>query len=277
MASNGRTIYKQYKTSEMIANEPWPQKVILYQPFEAEQILLAENASCLAVKCFLKMSSINYQIKCCANAEFMSPGGRLTKLPFIKVGEFLFAEFENIIHFLEQKNDKQRLGHFLDEDTRSDMRAYLSLAENIFTNAELYQTFVDELTYQEVTVPRYGCVYPWPLSYIQNFKKRRQVHKILKVYKWKEMNMAEVADKVDQCCNSLSVRLEEGTKHGGFFFYGEEPTELDALVFGHLFTILTTALPNNILAKTVRSHHKLVEFVEHIESAYFGSNSVSEC
>lgn len=31
------------------------EKVVLYQPYEAEQILLAENASCLAVKTYLKM------------------------------------------------------------------------------------------------------------------------------------------------------------------------------------------------------------------------------
>ena len=35
--------------------------IVLYQPFEAEQILLPENASCLAVKTFLKVITINQQ------------------------------------------------------------------------------------------------------------------------------------------------------------------------------------------------------------------------
>lgn len=37
-----------------LVEDPWSEAV-LYQPYEAEQILLAENASCLAVKTFLKV------------------------------------------------------------------------------------------------------------------------------------------------------------------------------------------------------------------------------
>lgn len=44
--------------------EPWSNDAVLYQPYEVEQILLAENASCLSAKAFLKVSisSINYQL-----------------------------------------------------------------------------------------------------------------------------------------------------------------------------------------------------------------------
>lgn len=38
------------------AEEPWCPDTKLYQPYEAEQILLAENASCLAVKAYLNVS-----------------------------------------------------------------------------------------------------------------------------------------------------------------------------------------------------------------------------
>lgn len=41
------------------AEEPWSMDTKLYQPYEAEQILLAENASCLAVKAYL---NVNYAI-----------------------------------------------------------------------------------------------------------------------------------------------------------------------------------------------------------------------
>lgn len=39
-----------------IAAEPWSNDAVLYQPYEVEQILLAENASCLAVKAFLNVN-----------------------------------------------------------------------------------------------------------------------------------------------------------------------------------------------------------------------------
>lgn len=80
------------------------EKVIIHQPYEAEQILLAENASCLAVKTYLKMLDRDFQVKSCANAEFMAPSGKRTKLPVVQIGAFLAAEFEPIINLMEHKN-----------------------------------------------------------------------------------------------------------------------------------------------------------------------------
>lgn len=39
-----------------LAIEPWNNDAKIYQPYEAEQILLAENASCLAVKAYLNVN-----------------------------------------------------------------------------------------------------------------------------------------------------------------------------------------------------------------------------
>lgn len=47
------------------------------------------------------------------------------------------------------------------------------------------------------------------------------------------------------------------------------PTELDALLFGHLFTILTTPLPNLELANTVRRFPTLINLVKKVEKDYF--------
>lgn len=47
------------------------------------------------------------------------------------------------------------------------------------------------------------------------------------------------------------------------------PTELDALVFGHLFTILTTRLTNNELAERIKSYSNLLSFCRRIEQTYF--------
>jgi hypothetical protein len=47
------------------------------------------------------------------------------------------------------------------------------------------------------------------------------------------------------------------------------PTELDALVFGHLYTILTTELPDGELANIVKRHQNLVDFCKRIDLEYF--------
>lgn len=51
------------------------------------------------------------------------------------------------------------------------------------------------------------------------------------------------------------------------------PTELDSLVFGHLFTILTTRLTSTELAERIKSHSNLLSFCRRIEQTYFEDKS----
>ncbi|MPC17176.1 Metaxin-2 [Portunus trituberculatus] len=61
---------------------------------------------------------------------------------------------------------------------------------------------------------------------------------------------------------TLEVKLDIVHRH-------ERPTELDALVFGHLFTLLTTPLPDNRLATIVRSFSNLVKLCQVVERDFF--------
>ncbi|XP_037938457.1 metaxin-2 [Teleopsis dalmanni] len=261
------TYLNQLNTAEKMS-EPWPNNAILYQPYEAEQILLHEHASCLAVKAYLKMCNLPFEICSRANAEFMSPGGRMTKLPVLRAGQFILAEFEPIVNFVEHKN--AGVGQRLNDDDKIDMRTYVSLAENIFTMAELYISFVNDKVYNEVTAPRNGCVYPWPLSVIQNISKRKQALRLLKVYQWSGLTIEEVIDKVEKCCENLTIKLEE---FEGDYFYPDGPCDLDAIVFGHLYTMLTIQLPNMALAHTVQKFKNLVKFCQLIDLKYFQTKS----
>lgn len=104
----------------------------MYQPYEVEQILLPENANCLAVQAFLKMCNLDFQVEPRANAEFMSPTGRV---PFIKAGAFVVSELEGIVQFVNNKGIS--LTSDFESDQRSDMRAYMSLVHNVLENAEV--------------------------------------------------------------------------------------------------------------------------------------------
>lgn len=52
-------------------------------------------------------------------------------------------------------------------------------------------------------------------------------------------------------------------------------TELDAVVFGHLYTLLTTPLPDSGLASVVRSYPTLVALCRTIEGEYFSKESIA--
>ncbi|XP_066258865.1 metaxin-2-like [Euwallacea similis] len=241
------------------AQKPWPKDVKLFQPYEVEQILLPDNANCLAVQAFLKMCNLDFQVEPRANAEAMSPTG---KVPFIKAGRFVTAELEGIVQFVNGKG--KSLTDKLDNEQKSNLRAYMTLVRNVIEIAELYMCWVDKETYDEVTSVRHGSVYPWPLNHFQNREKRKQIVKKLKLVDWHNKSLQEVHQEVELCCEALSVRLDNKS-----YFFVDSPTELDALVFGHLFTILTTPLPRNDLAKIVRRYPSLINLVKKIETQYF--------
>ncbi|KAB0804790.1 hypothetical protein PPYR_01760 [Photinus pyralis] len=244
---------------ELGAQEPWPKDVKLYQPYEVEQILLPDNANCLAVQAFLRMCNLTFEVVSKSNAEFMSPSG---KVPFIRCGAFVISELEPIVQFVNTKGIS--LTSELESDQKSDMRAYMSLVHNVLENSELYLCWCDKETYNEVTKPRNGSVYPWPLNHLQTWTKKSHVIKRLKMMGWFSKTIDQVYHEVENCCQALADRLE-----GKEFFFGKNPTELDALIFGHLFTILTTPLPNSHIANIVRNFPSLINLVQRVEKDYF--------
>ncbi|EMP35079.1 Metaxin-2 [Chelonia mydas] len=150
------------------------------------------------------MCNLPVQVVCRANAEYMSPSG---KVPFIRVGNQVVSELGPIVQFVKAKGHS--LSDGLDEVQKAEMKAYMELVNNMLLTAE-------------------------------------------------------VLEDVDQCCQALSQRL--GTQS---YFFNKQPTELDALVFGHLFTILTTQLTSDELSEKVKNYSNLVAFCRRIEQHYF--------
>ncbi|XP_055599140.1 metaxin-2-like [Uranotaenia lowii] len=256
------TFSSEYMKNKDIGSQPWPDAAVLYQPYEEEQILLAENASCLAVRTYLIMLNLPFKVEQRANAEFMSPGGKRTKLPVLQVENFINAEFEQILHFVEQKG--YSLSKNIDENTKKDIRTYVCLVENIFTNAEQYISWVDTEVRKEVTFVRNGCVYPFPLNHIQNFRKLMSARRQLGVNEYLNLSLENVIKKVEKLCKTLSNLLGDQK-----YFCGAKPIELDALVFGHLFSIFTMTLPNDVLAVTINKYENLIRFCKNINAEYF--------
>jgi len=244
-----------------IANSaPWDAETQLYQPFEVEQCLLYEYAETLSVRTFLKMCNLPYKIEMRANAEYMSPSGQV---PFLRCHQNLvIADFEPIVEFVAMKG--VQLSDLLSENERADLVAQMALVKHCFLNAELFICWVHSPTLNAVTSQRYGSVYPWPLKWIVPKLRQRQMKNRLQSFGWGKKDLAQVLEEVDCGCQVFSIKL--GDKD---FFYGDKPTELDALVFGHLFTILTTELPDIQLAAIVKKYDNLLKLCTRIEKEYF--------
>ncbi|XP_074194489.1 metaxin-2 isoform X2 [Rhinolophus sinicus] len=177
----------------------------------------------------------------------------------------------------QMQNICLHLGHSLsdglDEVQKAEMKAYMELVNNMLLTAELYLQWCDEATVGEITHARYGSPYPWPLNHILAYQKQWEVKRKMKAIGWGNKTLDQVLEDVDQCCQALSQRL--GTQP---YFFNKQPTELDALVFGHLYTILTTQLTNDELSEKVKNYSNLLAFCRRIEQHYFedrGKGSLS--
>uniref|UniRef100_A0A673MQH8 Metaxin-2 n=1 Tax=Sinocyclocheilus rhinocerous TaxID=307959 RepID=A0A673MQH8_9TELE len=220
--------------SQIAAAEPWPENV--------------------KSSTFLRMCGLPVLVSCRANAEYMSPSG---KVPFIHVGNQVVSELGLIVQFTKAKGHS--LSDGLDDVQRAEMKAYMELVNNMLLTAE-----VQTCTRRHISRPRYSSPYSWPLNHILAYQKQWEVRRKMNAIGWSGKSLEQVYEDVSQCCQALSQRL--GTQP---YFFNKQPTELDALVFGHLFTILTTQLTNDELAEKVKSYTNLLSFCHRIEQAYF--------
>lgn len=245
---------------ELGATEPWPEDVRLFQQLEEEQILLPDRATSRSVQAFLKMCSLEFTVEERFNAEQMSP--LHGHLPFIKAGSFVIAEMSSIVDFVSKKGIT--LSSHLDSSQRADLKAHMTLVTNVFLSAEMYISWCHQETLRKVTQPRYSFPYPWPLDKILFWNKKRSVRNQLKSLEWLDKSIEDVLEEVESCCGALAERLDKSP-----YFYGEKPTELDALVYGHVSAITSTTLPDESLSGILNEHPKLIELCQRINKTYF--------
>ncbi|KAF5910690.1 hypothetical protein HPG69_004779 [Diceros bicornis minor] len=266
--------------SQIAAAEPWPENATLYQQLKGEQILLSDNAASLAVQLsdvdVSKIESNIPRVVFSTNFNLLKEFSYFLfstgKVPFIHVGNQVVSELGPIVQFVKAKGHS--LSDGLDEVQKAEMKAYMELVNNMLLTAELYLQWCDEATVGEITHARYGSPYPWPLNHILAYQKQWEVRRKMKAIGWGKKTLDQVLEDVDQCCQALSQRL--GTQP---YFFNKQPTELDALVFGHLYTILTTQLTNDELSEKVKNYSNLLAFCRRIEQHYFedhgkGSSSI---
>jgi len=245
---------------EFAGRGPWPDDACLYQPTSPT---LHDNASCLATATFLKMCRLQFKYEYRKNAEHMSPSGRV---PFIKAGPLIISEFLPIVNYAAAKNHSLSTG--LDDRDKADMKAYMAMCDNMLTNAEIYLSWRNENIYNEESRITYGSEYKWPLSRILPWSKRRSMNHLLNTKEdWKKKSTQEALEEIRKCCRTLKEMLGEQS-----YFFGDAPTELDALVFGHLYCLSKKCYPGIDIASIINEFDSLISFIRRVESTYFEGN-----
>jgi metaxin len=94
--------------------------------------------------------------------------------------------------------------------------------------------------------------------------KRREILRYLNDIGWGKLKIEEVTNKAEACFQALSIKLGNNK-----YIVGNEPTELDALAFGHLYTILTTELPSMHLLNSLRKFPNLLKYCYDLDAEWF--------
>ena len=68
----------------------------------------------------------------------------------------------------------------------------IHILQSIILIFQTYLTWMDNVTYCEVTKPRYGSAYPWPLNHILTWQKKQQAYKRLSALGWTAKSLEEV-------------------------------------------------------------------------------------
>ncbi|XP_031551271.1 metaxin-2-like isoform X2 [Actinia tenebrosa] len=236
----------------------WPEFVELYQP-DKSIVLLSDAAKCQSVEAFLRFCNLPVTRKYSKNAEFMSPNG---EVPLLRAGNALPAGIQEILSYIQKKGMSSSELHLKSQE-KAEMMAYISLVEKCFLPAELYMSWCNK-EWAIRSRHKYGSPYPTPLNIILGYKKQMSVRNQLRAMNWHLKKEEEVIEEFKKGCQALAEKLG-----GRKYFIHDLPTELDAVVFGHLHTILMRYQPDDSLESVVKMHKNLVNFVARILKEYF--------
>ena len=242
----------------------WPSNVELYTVLE-EQELLTDKAKCYAIEALLNIHELNgkYTKKRRQNAFYMPP--KKGNLPFLRVKNKVVCE-DDITTFL--KANSCSLNNDLDAADNLILKGIISIIDNKLMPLELYYLWYNEEN-QIDTFKRFGYNQPKPLQKVLCLERYFEIKNYLKVLGLLDKTESKIKEDLKITMTYFSQRLEKST-----FLVGNQLTEGDVLLYGHLQAILESKLPNNVLLQTLEKFPKLTNFCLNFGQVYLGKQAM---
>jgi len=197
----------------------------------------------------------------CKLPELICEKGSITELEdFI---EYLKFEAGSTLHLSEQKLDIR-------------YKSYEILFEETLKPALFAVLWSDEKNYAEKTRGSYSKITSFPLNYfVPSYLRNQAITYLDSVYPIKYRRnyfSIELIEKAKEIIKLLSDTLANSK-----YFNGNEPNEIDALIFGYLAVILKTELPRlNNLQQFIEERKNLVSYVNRVLNEYFPEHFVNQ-
>lgn len=142
----------------------------------------------------------------------------------------------------------------------AESTAFVTLLQSRFGPARLHELFRINQNYAAIYHTMLERERSFPLNRLLPLLRRNEVQRSLN-----DQTESSVYFNAKIALAALSTRLGDGKK----FFYGNEPTVLDAVAFGYLASVMYTPLPKSQLRPQISAHKNLVEFIRRISEGYF--------
>ncbi|EFN76163.1 Metaxin-1, partial [Harpegnathos saltator] len=128
--------------------------------------------------------------------------------------------------------------------------------------------WIDKKNLDELVKPWYCKVLPFPLNFYYPGKYERQAQSLIQSLYPMEDNINVIENKVyseaQKCLTLLSIKLGDRE-----FFYGQQPSIIDAIIYSYLAPLLKAPLPNPVLQNHLKACTSLVKYVSRISQRYF--------
>ena len=250
-----------------------PNNPSVYQPLES-QLILPDAAHCIAVRAYLRLADIPFNVVEIDNCHDASPSGTV---PFIVADKetLAVAEWKPIITWGHMnygvkngggQQQQQQQQQQQNDPLNADVAIWSDAIEKPVHLAELETTFVCEENYQQYAFPRIGSANSWPLSWAIPKRRRNKALEELEASVGSfglstSSGQSAVLDNFEKALTAAEIRLTRGKGDNWLASPVEVgPTEADCLLYGHLRAILDNKLPRDDIRDAVRAKPVLVQY-----------------
>jgi len=235
----------------------------LYVPLHKNQQLQEQSACCIGIQALLAALGVNYEVAERSNTEWMSKNGQVPILIGNKTSKDVFSGWRKITEMLERHEIM-----LCSQDHRKEQKELMNMMD-VIERVELYHSWCDQTTVDNVTKERYTkCLdVQYAAKYFIFKSRQEQVLSYLQIYNFHKMKAKEVLARFREVLSLFSTQL--GNKK---YLLGNRISEIDCLLFGHLYVILTTQYFSVLgpkLADIVHEFQNLVDLTSLIDRAIF--------
>ncbi|XP_055641632.1 metaxin-1 homolog [Toxorhynchites rutilus septentrionalis] len=233
--------------------------------YRGEWGLPSIDYDCARILAYLKFSETKITYNFNGN-PFSSPSGMLPYL--VTEGRKKIAGYSNIVEYL------QSIG--CDANAQLENQSYIVINGYIqYVLENLHPFFMYTLWGDpqnlDTTRTLYAKRIPIPFNFYCPRKyvlKTNELTQTLAGFGLEDsVELHDVKDLIQnakKCINWVASKLGESR-----FFFGDTPSEIDAVLYGYFSVILKLTLPNNVLQNHLKQCEKLVSFTERITTIYF--------